>query len=177
MNGSLMEYTGISEGITDRDFRIPLPGHTSEENTMLSGLPERVQEARCPVPGGFLVFEVGVDVSRWVSPTVQSLVDLLSLPPDWDSYGAQPVHLSRVTEAIQLLGLVMRNDTPAPSVVPTTSGSVQLEWHTNGIDLEIEILALQKYRVSFEDSRSRNDWERVITSDLEPIAECIVRLQ
>ena len=28
---------------------------------------------------------------------------------------------------------------PRPAVVPTVKGGVQLEWHANGLDLEIEI--------------------------------------
>lgn len=65
--------------------------------------------------------------------------DLLKLPRNWDGYGADPIHPRCKAMVLDVLDRVVQEDTPPPSVVPTRPGGVQLEWHTNGIDLEIEI--------------------------------------
>ncbi len=148
---------------------------------MLFGLPKPLGQTRFRDPGGEPgdVYEVTfeeVDPPAWLEPTVRRLLDLLSLLPDWDSYGARSVDRLHVNAAFQVLSLIMRHDTPAPSVVPTNRGGVQLEWHTGGIDLEIETLSTQELLVSFEDSTTGTEWEREIASDLTLPVECIARL-
>jgi len=75
----------------------------------------------------------------WLLPTLSGLQALVALPHDWDSYGAPPIDFSYVIKAIQVLVEVMEHDTPAPSVVPTSRGGIQFEWHMLGLDVEVEI--------------------------------------
>lgn len=74
-------------------------------------------------------------------PTLESFVkqiaELRIMPPSWDSYGARS-HKSAVN-AVRVFCQIMYDETPAPQVVPTNSGNIQLEWHMYGIDLEIEV--------------------------------------
>ena len=66
-------------------------------------------------------------------------------------------------------------DTLEPTVVPTSKGSVQLEWHEHGIDLEVEILSPYRIHVSFEDELdSKNNWERELKSDLTRLSNAIL---
>ncbi|MBM4018910.1 MAG: hypothetical protein FJ288_11375 [Planctomycetes bacterium] len=44
-----------------------------------------------------------------------------------------------VQMALNALMMVMESRSPAPTVVPTVEGGVQLEWHQNDIDLEVEV--------------------------------------
>jgi hypothetical protein len=37
---------------------------------------------------------------------------------------------------------------------------VELEWHTGGMDLEIEIVDEQRMQVVFEDAKTGEEWER-----------------
>jgi hypothetical protein len=53
----------------------------------------------------------------------------------------------------------MDDDTPEPQIVPTPSGGVQMEWHTRGIDLEIETLGGGRFGAFFEDARTGATWE------------------
>ena len=67
-------------------------------------------------------------------------VDLLALPPGWDSYDADRVTEEAARCAVKLL-LLVSSKVPgmvAPSVVPTVRGGLQLEWHRRGVDLEVE---------------------------------------
>jgi len=77
---------------------------------------------------------------------------------------------------LQVLALVMRDDTPVPSVCPTNRGGVQVEWHERGIDLEIETLSAYTLGVSFEDSLTGTEWDREVDADLSPLISCIADL-
>lgn len=71
--------------------------------------------------------------------TISRLIGLLHLPNGWNSYGARPIGRDNVMFAVELLGRLMRKGTPVPNVVPKVRGGVQLEWHTKGINIEIDI--------------------------------------
>jgi hypothetical protein len=71
--------------------------------------------------------------------TIRTLIELLELPGGWNSYNARPIRKENVTFAVDLLARLMREDTPAPHVVPKVRGGVQLEWHTRGLNVEIDI--------------------------------------
>ena len=55
------------------------------------------------------------------------------------SYEAGPLDQSILTFAHSVLNSVMAFHTPAPSVVPTHGGGLQLEWHLGGCEIELMI--------------------------------------
>lgn len=87
-------------------------------------------------------------------PIAKDLLALLSLQPDWDSYGALPVDPATLEFADGLLARTMRPGSPKPTVVPTPSGGVQLEWHRAGIDLEVEVVRPGHFLISVEGKES-----------------------
>ena len=75
--------------------------------------------------------------AKWFAPTLDALTALLqdsatSLPD------SRPTEIS-VRETMEILTKILDSRTPPPTVVPTYEGGVQVEWHRNGVDLEIEI--------------------------------------
>ncbi len=78
--------------------------------------------------------------------TVQTLIELLELPGGWNSYNASPIRKENVNFSVDLLSRLMRVDTPAPQVVPKVRGGVQLEWHTRGVNIEIDIESPERVR-------------------------------
>jgi hypothetical protein len=40
-----------------------------------------------------------------------------------------------------MLGSICRPNTPAPQIVPGSSGDLQIEWHTQAVDIEILVRA------------------------------------
>lgn len=68
-----------------------------------------------------------------------AVVDLLNLPPGWNSYSAKPIAPQNAVQAIQLLAVFVAPNTPAPAVVPRVRGGIQLEWHAESIDIEVYI--------------------------------------
>ena len=84
-----------------------------------------VQASR-PIPHSFL-------------ESIEEVVDLLNLPAGWNSYSAKPIAPRNAIKAIRVLADLLEPATPSPIVVPTVRGGIQLEWHTNGVDIEIYI--------------------------------------
>jgi hypothetical protein len=113
----------------------------------------------------------------WLAKTDEALQNLLALSPDWNSYGARTIQPEVVRTASALLHHLAHDDIPQPAVVPTVRGGVQLEWHTRGIDLEIEIESPEQWHVSFEDSADGAEWEiDLLPADLPRLAELTARL-
>jgi hypothetical protein len=54
------------------------------------------------------------------------------LEKGWNSYRAVPIE----EKAIQFASILTEM---APQIVPTTGGGIQLEWHCEGLDIELEI--------------------------------------
>lgn len=101
---------------------------------------------------------------NWLSASVDDLNLLLTLEENWDSYGARKTDPKSAVHALELLTIVMTNDMPDPTIVPTPLGGVQLEWHRHGIDLEIEICGEGDYSVFFEDETGQNEtWDGNLT--------------
>ena len=98
------------------------------------------------------------------------------MPREWDSYAAQPSKLESVEGASDLLLVAMRDDSPAPHVVPTARGFVQLEWHRGGMDLEIEVHRPGELLASFENSATGEKWERTVAGDVGVLLPYIERL-
>lgn len=99
------------------------------------------------------------------------LTALINLPLDWDSYGARPIDASCLRAAFDVLKSVMREDTPVPSIVPTSDGHVQFEWHARAIDLEVEVVSSTAIHVLYEDHAGKEPPQELFLSyDLRPLS-------
>lgn len=90
------------------------------------------------------------NVPDWFTDAVKKLLMLRELPENWDSYGARQVTVQSFETALLLTSRISEGS-PLPSIVPTPTGGVQLEWHLFGIDLEVDITPEGNYSMSFED--------------------------
>lgn len=91
----------------------------------------------------------------WLGRTLEQLNRMIQLSPNWDSYGSRAVELQKAWIALDALSEILEAHSPAPAVVPTSDGGLQLEWHRNGIDLEIE--PFSPNRISFYARTSDGD--------------------
>jgi len=105
---------------------------------------------------------------------VGRMIELLELPPGWNSYNAKPITKEKFNFAIGLLGRTMRANTPTPIVIPMVRGGVQLEWHSHGINLEISIYSPRDVRIFAEDVRSDDSVEDQL--DLTVLSRWLDRL-
>lgn len=176
MQNSIAEEQETCDLLTGHDSSAGQNTRPSPDEAMLTHDAQLTHTFTYDVPWGSLVLTTEGNPPSWLLQTTKALVGLLWLPPDWDSYGALPIEPGHVVGALELLTEIMQDDTSTPTVVPTCRGGVQLEWHTRGIDLEIEVLSRHRFHASFEDSTIGNQWERELTSDLTPLVNCIAAL-
>jgi hypothetical protein len=72
------------------------------------------------------------------SAEVKQLRTFEQLPPNWNSYGAEPISRDTVDAAINLLMHVMGKSGVRPDfLAPVATGGIQLEWF--GTDAEIDV--------------------------------------
>lgn len=71
-------------------------------------------------------------------PSVVALREMRKLGPNWDSYGAPRIEPRAIDQAILMLDSLSGNW----QAVPCSDGSVQLEKHDNGFEIEILIRAV-----------------------------------
>ena len=119
----------------------------------------------------------GAPSPEWLEQNEATLEELLKLPANWNSYGAAPIRPDAVEAARDVLGKIVRSDTPQPAVVPTVRGGIQLEWHTHGIDLEIEIPESGQFHVWYEDPQEEIELQHDASlSQLPRLIELVARL-
>lgn len=68
-------------------------------------------------------------------PVHPRLRELAALGANWDSYGAKPIDSRCIEHASYLMWIMPQWWTP----VPCADGSLQLEMHTGGMDVEMSI--------------------------------------
>ncbi|MBB4257303.1 hypothetical protein [Bradyrhizobium sp. CIR3A] len=77
--------------------------------------------------------------SKWARTTVDRMMALASLRDDWDQRGSAAVRGDVLSFAWQMLSQIMPEDGKPPVIVPLGHGGVQIEWSSNGAELEVEI--------------------------------------
>ncbi len=66
-------------------------------------------------------------------------IELLRLPRGWNSYGAEPVSYAAFEQTVEFLTTYLVEGVAGPVLVPTVRGGLQLEWHRQGVDIELEV--------------------------------------
>jgi len=118
----------------------------------------------------------GAQRARWAPSVAHALRQLRDLPPGWDSYGAHRVQEGAVHSAFEILWAIADDpQLPQPSIVPTSAGGLQIEWHRPGVDLELEIAPNGN---AFEMSVSEGEAAREISlsNNLAPFVAEVRRL-
>src|SRR3990172_3596887 len=75
---------------------------------------------------------------NWMRPLVAKFGEILSLPPNWDSYGASPIDPECAILALRLVLSIMKIGIPVPTIVPTNRGGIQIQWHTPRIIAQVK---------------------------------------
>ena len=115
------------------------------------------------------------DSPPWLQSVIAKFKQLALLAHNWDSYGAEPIPLDPFKNAVSIVNLLDPHAEP-PEIVPLTDGGMQLEWHRNNIDLELE-LVVGSVEVYFYDLVSLEGKEYEIEiCDLSNLQELIDRV-
>jgi hypothetical protein len=76
---------------------------------------------------------------QWQVEADERLADLMMLRRGWNGPQSGPIGIGMASYIRALLQSVMQRHTPAPAFVPAHGGSVQIEWHQNGLDIELMV--------------------------------------
>ncbi len=128
------------------------------------------------VRGDVLDISLNGDDPAWLMPTLDRCAQLLQLSDNWNSYGARSIEPSAVAAAIELLLQLMNPGTPPPLVIPTNRGSVNLEWHTQGMDVEVKDIESGRVYLYVEDQRGDHEWDGELRSDVQPLVSVLAEL-
>ncbi len=104
-------------------------------------------------------------IPQWFSKSVEQLKDLLKLAPGWDGYGAEPISRVAFHNAVRFLA-TFPSLIPPPQIVPTSEGGIQLEWHKQPVNVEIEFSPDDSIRAYYPDRRSEPIEEELTIDEL-----------
>ena len=113
---------------------------------------------------------------KWLKETEETLRGLATLPEGWDSYGAKSIEPHVVDTAIELLHRIVQHNALKPAVVPTNRGGIQIEWHTQGVDLEIEIAPHGGICLLYDNPEEDAEEEFELGLDLPPLADLTAKV-
>jgi hypothetical protein len=104
----------------------------------------------------------------WLKPALNNCGHLLLLPFGWDGADAPSVEGVAIQAAIDALCSFMADTSSVPQWTPTRNGGVQLDWHEQGIDLEIQCEPSEPdAHVVFCDQRDESaDWDGLLSDNL-----------
>lgn len=120
--------------------------------------------------GAWIFFETQ---RSWLPQALERLAVLKQLQPNWNSYGAEPVHPLAIQRAEQVLR-TLADVTREPFVGPASRGGVAIEWHTDEVDIELVVGADGSFEAALEDRVSGLDWEGPASA--EEVAKALARV-
>lgn len=115
--------------------------------------------------------------SRWVAELADRFDELTSLPKGWDGYAGCPVSFNCAQFAANLIERLFVSAIPAPQLVPGSDGTLQIEWHRNQFDIEIDVLAPYEVVATRHDLVSGSSEEIELQTDFTPLSEWISDLE
>lgn len=158
------------------DLQLPISSWSSNWDDLLLNARSRRYEIPISSQRKMLVY-TPVDSPNWFEDALQKMAELLSLEENWDSYGAPRIDSCIVESVAQLLSALTKSWVPKPWICPTVRGGVQIEWHTNGIDIEIEYLSPTKVSVLSDGPLGEEEWEGRITENTSKIYTLLYSIQ
>lgn len=162
----------LSEGEV---YSIPIGGATTSEVLSWEGVVSAVSEWH----GRLRPVKVrlrGFSPNAAIVETIEKLYSLTELQTGWNSYGARPIRPDVIYHVARWVPRLILSTTPGPSVVPRVQGGLQLEWHRNGIDLEIFVDSPTDIRFEAEDLTSAETIESPLVGNEELLRTWIARV-
>ena len=115
--------------------------------------------------------------SEWAKSAKIRLDSLVSLKPGWDGYQGIPVSFNLAYLALLVIDRLYQEGVPKPDIIPGSDGTLQIEWHVNGYDVEVDVLAANNI-VASRFSRGRGVDEQVeLKADLSCVWQWISELR
>lgn len=106
---------------------------------------------------------------EWIGTVNNRLEELIRLRQGWNGYQAQPVSYENAVFAQKIIEGTCRNNNIQPSIVPGSSGDLQVEWHTLEGDVELHVLAPYTVRAYYSNESNQTEQEVDLTNDFSLI--------
>jgi hypothetical protein len=113
----------------------------------------------------------------WLDSIEYRLKEIANLSFGWDDASARPVDplvLARVSEFVE--SDLVRDLPVKPSLVPTVSGGMLVEWHTEIIDLVIELAVGEAPSFYLSNAQTGVETEGTLAASPDVIAMAFARL-
>jgi len=117
-----------------------------------------------------------VPTCDWKERAIKRLAELCALPQGWDGHNGKPANHDAVMFAANIIVGLMRPRVPMPSIMPLSYGGVQIEWHRNNWDVEIEVAAPNRMHVFGCNLASGREESLDLTNSLEPIGHLLEKI-
>ena len=101
------------------------------------------------------------------------LNELMSLENGWDGPGSVPVSKGNADFALSVTRELFRGKVPAPSIFPIGDGTLQIEWHCNGYEVELDVVAPNDVNAGRLHISSGVDEEIKVSDDLAILSSWI----
>ena len=111
--------------------------------------------------------------SSWAKALETRLNEITALPKGWNGYRSVPVSFTCAAFAAQLIERLCDASLPPPALVPGADGTLQIEWHRNQYDIEVDILEPYKVFASRYDCLSGEFTEVTLSDDFTVLADWI----
>lgn len=115
--------------------------------------------------------------AEWSTALGERFNALTALPAGWDGYEGRPVSFTCARFAAQLLARLFDPEIPPPSLVPGSDGTLQIEWHINQYDVEIDISAPFRVAASRFDCINDTIEEVELETDFSILAQWLSELK
>lgn len=119
---------------------------------------------------GVRIFSHG---SSWVKELESRFNELTSLEIGWDGYAGRPVSFTCAVFAANLLERICIENVSVPSLVPGSDGTLQIEWHENQYDIEIDILGAHNVVATRFDLTTEQEETFNLQSDFSVLADWV----
>lgn len=114
---------------------------------------------------------------EWLTDVLKKLEKISVYQKDWYSYGSEPIHRSSIQSALQIIENIIPLNPPPPSVGPTPSGGVQIEWNEKNFAIEIETHPNNTVSVYFEEGEDYDEQEYDLHTAIRVIHKLVSRLK
>lgn len=152
---------------------LPAYGQSSDRPTLTSSLvytgrtrrPQievtslTAREFQLPLRDGTIRVRSDGEGPDWLNSTLNQLQVLAELHENWDSHGSSPITKESVSAALHFLEQHLPSGAKEPTIVPTSAGGLQLEWHRLAGDLEVNITSEGAIAAYFCSATSDEEWE------------------
>ncbi len=114
--------------------------------------------------------------NNWTSAVRESLNRMSCLQDNWDGYDASSIDYSVLLAVADVISSIMLPETPPPTLIPTSNGSVQAEWHMRDLEIEVEIFSSTRIEFYMKDFRSGEEEEKELSIDFSTLVRAINKL-